>query len=276
MLVFTSISSFYSLLVSTDEIEAEIRATATVVQRLQDLEISFAEMLTDLPDLLTECKCDLSKAQCFLGHLFDTEKFSQCDTFEALLRQLRRDHIDTLNTYYLEQLITHFSKKMEVEEKKKKLMKPTEDYEMKRRRFLNDTLVIEFHRAIVCEINPSELCQKTKLTIKVSDRFASKRTLKDIEQLALNAFEECHRSLVRMHATVGSVVISWFFPEDQSDEFETLAKKNAAVFKDAGVEEVTVGGRVVFPSTLEEVSQIHGMFISLTSVFTYRIFRKPH
>ena len=49
MLVFTSISSFYSLLVSTDEIEAEIRATATVVQRLQDLEISFAEMLTDLP-----------------------------------------------------------------------------------------------------------------------------------------------------------------------------------------------------------------------------------
>ena len=27
-----------------------------------------------------------------------------------------------------------------------------------------------------------------------------------------------------------------------------------SVFKDAGVEEVTVGGRVVFPSSLEEVS----------------------
>ena len=74
MLVFTSISSFYSLLVSTDEIEAEIRATATVVQRLQDLEISFAEMLTDLPDLLTECKCDkdvvifliLKSSQCYV------------------------------------------------------------------------------------------------------------------------------------------------------------------------------------------------------------------
>ena len=31
-------------------------------------------------------------------------------------------------------------------------------------------------------------------------------------------------------------------------------RQNAAVFKDAGVEEVTVGGRVVFPSSLEEVS----------------------
>ena len=260
MLVFTYnfISSFYSFLVSTDEIEAEIRATATVVQRLQDLEISFAEMLTDLPDLLTECKCNLSNALRFLGLLFNTKKFSQCDTIEALLWQLRQDHIDAFNTYYLQKLITHFSKKME-EEEKKKLMKPIEDYEMERERFLNDTLVIEFHRTVVCEINPAELSQKTKLTIKISDDLAGEQTLKDIEKLALKAFDERHRSLVRMHATVGSVVISWFFPEDQNDEFETLAKKNAAVFKDAGVEEVTVGGRVVFPSTLEEVRTSHGI-----------------
>ena len=238
-------------LVSTDEIEAEIRATATVVQRLQDLEISFAEMLTNLPDLLTECNCDLSKAQSFLDHLFDIEKFSRCDTFKALLRQLRQDHIDTFNTYYLQKLITHFNKKIEEEEEKKKLMKPIEDYEVERERFLNDTLVVEFHRAVVCKINPAELSQKTKLTIKISNDKASKRTLKDIEQLALKAFDECHRSLVCMHAEVGSVIISWFFPDNQRDEFETLAKENATIFKDAGVEEVTVGGRVVFPSTLE-------------------------
>ena len=40
---------------------------------------------------------------------------------------------------------------------------------------------------------------------------------------------------------------------------EYLARENAAVFKDAGVEEVTVGGRVVFSSTLEEVRTSHGM-----------------
>ena len=153
-------------------------------------------------------------------------------------------------------LVTLFAKKMN-EKEKRKLKKPIEDYEMERERFLNDTLVIEFHRTVV--INPAELSQKTKLMIKVSDRFASKRTLKDIEQLALNAFVECHKSLMCMHATVGSMVISWFIPEGQSDKFEALAKKNIVVFKDAGVEEVTVGGRVVFSSTLEEVRTSHGI-----------------
>ena len=253
--------------------EAEIQATATVVKRLQDLEISFAEMLTDLLDLLIECKCDLPNAQFFLGNLFNTEKFSQCDTLKALLRQLRRDHIDTFNIYYLQKLITHFSRKME-EEEKRKLMKPIEDYEVKREGFFNDTLVIEFHRAVVCKINPAELSQKTKLTIKITDDLAGEQTLKDIEKLALKVFDECCRSLVHMHAEVGSVIISWFFPEDQSDEFETLAKENATIFKDAGVEEVTVGGRVVFPCTLEEVSKVRFRFTKL-QVF-YRIHQQPH
>ena len=254
--------------------EAEIRAAATVVQRLKDLEVAFAGMLTDLPDLLTECECDLSKAQSFLDHLFDTKKFSQCSTFDTLLHQLRQDHyIDTFNINDLQILIARLTEKMK-EEEKKKLMKPIKDYEMKREEFLNDTLVIEFHHAVFFEINPAELSQKTKLTIKISNDKASERTLKDIEQLALKAFDECHRSLVCMHAEVGSVIISWFFPEDQSDKFEVLAKENATIFKDAGVEEVTVGGRVVFPCTLEEVSKVRFRFTKL-QVF-YRIHQQPH
>ena len=51
---------------------------------------------------------------------------------------------------------------------------------------------------------------------------------------------------------LGSVIILVFFPETLTGKLEYLAHKNAAVFKDAGVEEVSVGGRVVFPSTLEE------------------------
>ena len=137
-----------------------------------------------------------------------------------------------------------------------KLVKPVEGYK-KREDFLADTKVIEFHDAVVCEVNPAELSQKMKLTIKISDDLASERTLKDIEKLALKAFDECYRSLVHMHAKKGSVIISWFIPDNQSDKFETLAKENATIFKDAGVEEVTVGGRVVFPCTLEEVRTSH-------------------
>ena len=210
-------------------------------------------MLTNLPDLLAECKCKLSKSQSFLDNVFNTEKFSQCNSFEALLRQLRRDHIDTFSTYYLEQLIDFLKNDIKLEEMKIKLMKQVEDYKKNRERFLTDSKVIEFHRAVVCEINPAELSQKAKLTIKVSDHLAGERTLKDIEQLAAKAFEECHRSLVRMHAEVGSVIISWFFPEDQVSEFETLAIENATIFRDAGIEEVTVAGKVVFPAVLEEV-----------------------
>ena len=239
------------LTTQSNETEVEIRAAASVVERLQNLEISFATMLTKLPTILAECKCALSNAQSFLDNLFNTETFSQCTNFNTLLRQLRRNHIDTFNIYYLEQLLIYLKNEIELEETKTKLMKPVEDFKEKRDEFLADTKVIEFHDAVVCEVNPFELRQKTKLTIKISDDLAGERTLKDIEKLALKAFDECCRSLVRMHAEVGSVIISWFFPEDQSDDFEALAKENATIFKDAGVEEVTVGGRVVFPSTLE-------------------------
>ena len=86
------------------------------------------------------------------------------------------------------------------------------------------------------------------LTIKISTELAGNRTLKDMEKLALRAFGECQQEFVRIHVKLGFVIISVFFPE----KLEQLAHKNAAVFKDAGVEEVSVDGRVVFFTTLEE------------------------
>ena len=127
--------------------------------------------------------------------------------------------------------------------------------------------------AVFCKINPTELSLRRQSLL--SDDKASERTLKDIEQLALKAFDECYRSLVCMHAEVGSVIMSWFFPDDQSDKFEALAKENATIFKDAGVEEVTIGGKVVFPSTLEEVSKSGSGLQNFSSVF-YRILQQPH
>ena len=231
-----------------NESTAEIRATAAVVKRLRYLETSFTNMLTDLLGLLTECKCDLSKARFFLDDHFDTEKFSKCTNFDELLRQLRRGHVDTFNTYYLQQLVAYF--------KKDQLTERIKEYEAEKEDFLKDTTVIEFQRAVVSRVEPVKPSQMKDLTIKISKELAEDRTLKDMEKLASRAFGEYQLEFVRIHVKSGSVIISVFFPETLTGKLEHLVHKNAAVFKDAGVEEVTVGGRVVFPSTLEEEVRI--------------------
>ena len=204
-----------------------------------------------LADLLTECKCDLSKAQFYLDDRLNTEEFSQCASFDALLRQLRKSHVDAFNTYYLQRLVTHF--------KKDQLTERIKEYEAEKEKFLKDTTVLEFQHAVVSKVEPLPSGQMVKLTIKISKRLANKRNLKDMEELALLSFGENQRDFICMHAEPGSVIISWFFPEALSGKLEYLARENAAVFKDAGVEEVTVGGWVVFSSTLEEVRTSHGI-----------------
>ena len=215
-----------------------------MVERLRDLETSFTNMLTDLLRLLTECKCDLSEAQFFLDDQFDTDKFSQCSNFTALLRQLRRGHVDTFNTYYLQQLVAYFKKDQLTERIKK--------YEAEKEDFLKDTTVVEFQRAVVSRVEPVKPSQMKDLTIKISKKLAKDRTLKDMEELALRAFGEYQLEFVRIHVKLGSVIILVFFPETLTGKLEQLAHKNAAVFEDAGVEEVSVGGRVVFPKILEK------------------------
>ena len=184
------------------EMEVEVRASAAVVEQLQRLESSFAIMLTDLPSLLAECNCDLSIARSFLNNLMFTEEFSQSDTFDKLLQQLRRDHMDTFNVSCLEELLVFLEDKIKSKTMKTKLTKHLEDYKAKKEKFVNGTLVIDFHRAVLCKTNPAENRRKT-LTIKVSDDFATEWILKDIERLARKAFDDSVRSLVRMHAEVG-------------------------------------------------------------------------
>ena len=251
--------------VISKEIEAEIRADAAVVKRLQDLEFSFANMLTDLLGLLAKCKCDLSEAQFFLDAYFETEEFSQCNSFNALLRQLRRGHVDTFNTFCLQKLVVRFNKD--------KLIECIEDYEVKKDEFFKDTTIIQFQHAVVSKVEPVKPSQMKDLTIKVRSMFAEHRTLKDIQELALRGFGEC-RDFVRIHMKLGSVIISWFFPEALSDKLEYLAHKNAAIFKEAGVEKVTIGGKTVFPSTLKEVGTLKHVYFYIYICF--RLFQQPH
>ena len=245
---------------TSTESEAEIQATAAVVERLRDLETSFSDMLADLLDLLTESKCDLSKAQFYLNGLFGTGEFSHCNTFDALLWQLqvRQGHIDTFNIYYLKKLVARF--KME------NLTKCIEGYEAKLERFLTHSTILHFQRAVVSRMEPIKPERTKDLTITVSKAFAKDRTLKDMEELALRGFGDCQRFLVRIHMKPGSVIISWFFPENLSGKIEHLARENAAEFKDAGVEKLTINGKVVFPSTLEVVR----MSLNITTMLNYR------
>ena len=133
--------------------------------------------------------------------------------------------------------------------------KVIEKYEREKDTFLESTTVSQFQRAVVEKVEPILQKGKVLVTIKILRKMkCTQLTLKDIESLALAGFEDSQTFLVRIHAKPGSIIIMWVFPEAHSCELEETVKQNAAVFKDAGVEEVTVGGRVVFPSTLEEVS----------------------
>ena len=129
-------------------------------------------------------------------------------------------------------------------------------YEEKKDSFLKNTTVLDFQHAVVNRVKPDLHIGEVTVTIKIPKKMASCRTLKDIEELAMEGFEECYKSLVRLHAEAGSIIISWVFPEALSDKLGQLACKNVAIFKDAGVGEVTVGGRRVYPVTQQEVNNL--------------------
>ena len=128
-------------------------------------------------------------------------------------------------------------------------------YNEKKENFLQQTTVLEFQRAVVSRVEPILASGKAVVTIVISREMAYDRTLKDIEKLAMDGFEECHKEFIHLHAEPGSVIISWVFPKKNSDRMEQLAGKNATVFEHAGVLEVTVGERRVFPCTHQDVKE---------------------
>ena len=202
-------------------------------------------MIVQVKRCLEQLKCDLSEAQLFLDGVTGTEDFSECAYFCKLIRLLQRDHIDIFNISILQGLIACFNKV--------DLAELIEAYEKKRDSFLKQTNVLTFQRAVVSRVEPVIPKGRAMVTIKISKKVVSDRTLKDIEELARKGFDEYYKFFVRLHAKVGSIIISWIFPKSLSGKLEQLAHKNAAIFEEAGVEEVTVGGRRVYPVTQQEV-----------------------
>ena len=231
--------------VTTDEIKTEIEADVTVVSNLKELEASFSQMLVQVKRLLVLNKCDLSDALLFLDSFVGTEDFIGCDNFDKLMRQLQRDHISVFNISILQQLVACFDNH--------ELTEVIKTYNERKESFLKQTTVLEFQRAVVSRVEPILASGMAVVTITISKEMANERTLKDIEKLAMEGFEKCHKKFIRLHAEPGSIIISWVFPKGLSGRLEQLACDNAAVFEDSGVVEVTVGGRRVFPCTQQEV-----------------------
>ena len=181
----------------------------------------------------------------FLDTFLSDGDFSKCDSFDKLIRQLDRDYIDIFNTFRLQKLVACFEKD--------ELNELVEAYEEKKRNFLKNTTVLSFQRAVVSRVEPVLPRGKAVVTIRIPKEMASRRTLRDIEELAKKGFEECHKSLIRLHAVPGSIIISWIFPVALSTKMQHLVCDNLTIFKDAGVEEVTVDGRIVFSCAYQKV-----------------------
>ena len=231
----------------SDKVKAEIEADIAVVSNLKQLEASFGHMLLQVKRLLVLNRCDLSDALFFLDSFIGSEEYIRCDTFDRLLWQLQQNHIDVFNISFLQQLVACFDNQ--------ELTAAIQAYNEEKESFLKHTTVLDFQRAVVSRVEPILTSGKALVTITISKEMAFHRTLRDIEKLAMRGFEECHKKFICLHAEPGSIlIISWVFPKRLSGRLEQLARDNAAIFKNNGVVEVTVGGKRVFPCTQQEVN----------------------
>ena len=227
------------------DVAPEVKTSEKIVKQLFDLECELSLMLTELRKLLADC--DFTDAQFFFNNLFGTNLFDDCDDIKHLVNKLcRHGYIDTFNVYPLEKVALCL--------KRDDVNMLVKEYEEKKERFLKETTVVEFQRAVVSKAKPALSKGKVEVTIKVQKRLANERVLKDMEQLAAEAFDDNQKWFVRFHAIPGSVIVLWHVPESLSDTLEQLVHSKVAMLREEGVEEVTIGGKTVFLSTQEKVN----------------------
>ena len=218
---------------STNPSIAELVADVEVVGGLQDLESDFSSMMMDTRKDLTNC--NIGDIQFYLDDLFGVEEFRNCQNIDEVLRKLRRDHIDTFNIRYLEQIISRFHQNEAIVQKIK-------EYEEKKEEFLRATTVKEFQQAVVSKAEAVTPKGMAAVTIKIPKEYGVPRTMKDVEELAKKAFKGHHKDLIRINVTPGSIIITWYVPKGLCEELVRLAQENIAVLREEGVEEVSIVG----------------------------------
>ena len=213
--------------------DAALKADVRVISDLQDLEYNFADLMTETRKDLK--KCDIAELQFFLDNLFGVDEFCKCKNIDEVLRKLRRDHIDTFNIRYLEQLISKFRQS-------EAIVKKVEEYEKKKDEFLRATTVKEFQQAVVSKAESITPKGMAAVTIKIPKEYHVPRTMKDVEELAKKGFNDHHKHFVNIHVKPGCIKITWYVPEALYGEIVQLARENATVLREEGVEEVSIVG----------------------------------
>ena len=222
--------------------KAEIEADGRIVRELRNLVSDYSLMLTDFREQLKGC--DISRAQFFLNELFKTDAFTTCDNIDKILNQLSHRDIDTFNVYYLQKLATCL--------KRDDLKKLVNEYEEKKEKFLKDTTVLDFQKAVISKTKPHLPDGMIEIAIKIPKHLATEKILRDMELLAMEAFGDNQKSLVRFHAYSGSIVICWFVVESLCAALQQLAREKVAVWRQHGVEEVMVGSQCVYHYTADQ------------------------
>ena len=229
---------------STDALVADVK----VVGEIQDLESDFSFMYSEVRDVLANC--DVAKAKFFLKDLLGTDEFTNCRTIDELLQQLRRNHVDTFNVYYLRQLVRLFHRDADI-------VKSINEYKEKQEKFLETTTVKDFQNAVVSKAQTDPPKGMAAVSIRVPNvREGNKRTLKDIKALASEAFKGQDKHLVKINVTPGSIVITWYVPESLCDEFLRLARKNMAVLREQGVEKVSIVGKNIVTLSTQDGHEV--------------------
>ena len=72
------------------------------------------------------------------------------------------------------------------------------------------------------------------VTIRIPEEYGIPHTMKNVEKLAKKAFKGCHKDLVRINVTPGSIVITWYVTEGLCEELVKLARDNIAVLREEG------------------------------------------
>ena len=242
-----------------------IEADEKIVMKLRDLGSEHSFMLTKVRQLLAKCS-ELKDVKFFLNQLFGTNEFDDCDDIDKLVNQLSREHIDTFNVYALGKVAEYF--------KRDDVGKLVEDYEVKKESFLKETKISDFMKAVASKVAPALSKGKVELTIKIHRRLANDRILKDMEELATEAFGDHYKFFVRFHAIRGSVILLWHVPERLCEELEQLAFKNTAMLRAKGVDELTIKGnsvlqKVTFANTNHKLIHCSQIIILIIHISDY-------
>ena len=236
----------------SDADTAEIEADRKVVRQLCNLEFALSLMLTNIRKLHLRNR-KISKAVFFLNDFSGTDDFASCVTLEQIIKTLRRGYIDTFNVYYLEVL----AECLESDDMKRLV----QEYEEKKQRFLEETTVQDFQKAIVSKAKPPLPKGKVEVSIVVQKRSVGDRVLKDMELLAREVFEGNLRRFVSFHAIQGSIILLWYVPESLSDKLEQLVHQKVDILRENGVEEVTLGEETVFTEKVRTYNNVHGIVV---------------